>query len=321
MIMMRFSYEIYGLQISSSQKISILTEKLASSADLAVDFREGHLPDLDFEWQSVLTPGLEARETVFLLTAQAAEGTYTQINYQLRYGRMSFRINPEMNQVWVSFESITYADMESFFVGTLMGAILRLRNQLCLHASVVVINGKAIAFMGQKRSGKSTTAAAFARLGYQILADDIAVIKEEGNQFYIQPGYPRLRLRPKTVEVMHAGEASDLPKVNSRVDSRYADITDQFCTDQLPIAALFILSSDLTDLVEPFIEPLNLPQRLVHLGKNTFANYAITPQNRKKEFEQLARLVTNVSVNKLHVVYDIAKVDKQCEAVLQFFMS
>jgi hypothetical protein len=316
--MMRFFYKIYGLQISSSRQISILADTLASPADIAVDFMEGHLPDLDLQWQQISTPALEVRETISLLTAETSGGMYTQINYQLRIGRMSLRINPGKSQVWISFESITYEDIESFFVGTIMGAILRLRDQLCLHASVVVINGKAVAFLGQKRSGKSTTAAAFARLGYQVLADDIAVIKEKDHQFYIQPGYPRLRLRPKTVEVMYAGEASDLPMVNSWVNSRYADITDQFYTDPLPIAALFILSAGETGMIEPAVEPLSLSHRLVHLGKNTFANYVITPQNRKTEFELLARLAIKIPVNKLKVVYEITKADQQCEAVLNY---
>lgn len=315
---MRFFYKIYGLQISSSRQISILADTLASPADIAVDFMEGHLPDLDLQWQQISTPALEIRETISLLTAETSGGMYTQINYQLRIGRMSLRINPGKSQVWISFESITYEDIESFFVGTIMGAIMRLRDQLCLHASVVVINGKAVAFLGQKRSGKSTTAAAFARLGYQVLADDIAVIKEEDHQFYIQPGYPRLRLRPKTVEVMYAGEASDLPMVNSWVNSRYADITDQFYTDPLPIAALFILSAAETGMIEPAVEPLGLSHRLVHLGKNTFANYVITPQNRKTEFELLARLAVTIPVNKLKVVYEITKADQQCEAVLNY---
>lgn len=315
---MRFSYKIYGLKISSSRQISILADAVASPADIAVDFIAGHLPDLDLPWQHVSTPALEVRNAVSLLTAETTAGEYTQVNYQLRIGQMSVRVNPQKSQVWISFESITYEDMESFFVGTIMGAILRLCDQVCLHASVVVINGKAVAFLGQKRSGKSTTAAAFARLGYQVLADDIAVIKEEDHQFYIQPGYPRLRLRPKTAEVMYAGETSDLPMVNSRVNSRYADITDQFCTDPLPITALFILTAGETGLVEPSVELLSLSHRLVHLGKNTFANYMITPQNRKTEFELLARLAIKIPVNKLKVVYEITKADKQCEAVLNF---
>jgi hypothetical protein len=42
----------------------------------------------------------------------------------------------------------------------------------------------------------------------------------------------------------------------------------------------------------------------------------ITPENRKKEFDLLAKLATGIPVNKLQVVYEITKLDKQCEAVL-----
>ncbi len=57
-----------------------------------------------------------------------------------------------------------------------MGTALRLQGKICLHSSVIAVGEYALAIIGAKGAGKSTTAAALAKRGYPILADDIAVL-------------------------------------------------------------------------------------------------------------------------------------------------
>jgi hypothetical protein len=45
-------------------------------------------------------------------------------------------------------------------------------HRLALHASVVDVDGRAVAFLGASRQGKSTLAAALARRGHTLLSDD-----------------------------------------------------------------------------------------------------------------------------------------------------
>jgi hypothetical protein len=317
---MGFLYKIYGLRVNSSRKISTLNEIATSCTDLNVDFVENMpVPFSILSWQQVLTPGLEKRKTISLFNAPTEVGTFYKLHYQTRIGEFSVLINPEKDRVWICYNAIPHRDIESFFVSTIMGTILRLRGTLTLHASVIVIGGKAVAFLGAKKSGKSTTAAAFARLGYGVLADDMAVIREDENGFYIQPGYPRLRLRPATQLAMHPGVPNDeLPAVNSNLGSRYSDITDRFCADALPLGAMFILSPNGEDVIDSSIEALSLPERLIQLGKNTFADYMITPEKRKHEFELLVRLSSRIPVNRLRLTYNINKVDNQCVTVLNY---
>jgi len=49
--------------------------------------------------------------------------------------------------------------------------------------------------VGSAGAGKSTTAAAFASIGYPILSDDIAPIREKGREVTVGPGSPRICLR------------------------------------------------------------------------------------------------------------------------------
>ncbi|MGZ3874478.1 MAG: hypothetical protein ACXVJD_16265 [Mucilaginibacter sp.] len=317
--MENFQYHIYGLQVLSTRKISVLRETGGFPADISLEWvtENAALPFHDLNWENVITPGIEVRKVVSFYTAQTPNGIFYKVSYQIRHGELSFLMNAQKDRVWVcAGETIPSIDVDSFFVGSLMGAILRLRDTMCLHASVIAVGGKAIAFLGSKKSGKSTIAAEFVRLGYQVLADDMAVIRAEGDSFYIQPGYPQLRLRAQTLALMYPGTAAALPVVRSGNDTRYAAIPDSFCKEPLPLAAVFIMSPAETGASEASVVQLGLPESMIQLGKNTFADYVIMPGTRKTEFELLGRLATSMPVSRLRVVYDITKVARQCQVVL-----
>ena len=51
----------------------------------------------------------------------------------------------------------------------------------------------------QPEAGKSTTAAAFAKLGYPVLSDDLLALSDTGGTWVVEAGYPGLRLWPDSV--------------------------------------------------------------------------------------------------------------------------
>ena len=63
-----------------------------------------------------------------------------------------------------------------YILGTCMGAILMQRKILPLHGSVIAIDGKAYAIVGDSGAGKSTLASAFLKRGYQLLTDDVIAV-------------------------------------------------------------------------------------------------------------------------------------------------
>lgn len=80
-----------------------------------------------------------------------------------------------------------------------------------LHASGVVIDGRAVLFAGPSGAGKSTLAARCAALGCLVLADDATVIERVGEQWNAQPSYPGLRLWRDSIDLVGtAGEAIPL---------------------------------------------------------------------------------------------------------------
>ena len=110
-------------------------------------------------------------------------------------------VDSQGSNVWASSApNATLEDTATYILGPILGFVLRLRGITCLHASAVAIGERAIALVGPSGAGKSSTAAAFARRGHSVLADDLVALRVDANSYTVQPAYPRLRLWPESVE-------------------------------------------------------------------------------------------------------------------------
>jgi len=87
-------------------------------------------------------------------------------------------------------------------LGRMMAFLLRQRGWLPLHASVVVINGQAILFLGPSGGGKSTTAAAFHARGHLVIADDVGAVRVVNEKCIVGPAWSRLRLPDDSRELV-----------------------------------------------------------------------------------------------------------------------
>ena len=95
-----------------------------------------------------------------------------------------------------------------------------MRGVVPLHASAVAVANHAVALVGAPGAGKSTTAAAFAQRGFPVLSDDLAALTERENQFFVQPGYPRVNLWPDSVSALF-GSHDALPPITPTWEKRY----------------------------------------------------------------------------------------------------
>lgn len=95
------------------------------------------------------------------------------------------------------------AELESWLLSMIAGALLHQRGELTLHASAFVIDGEAVALTGRSGKGKSTLAAALVRRGHQLLSDDITVVRRSADgKLLAVPGSPHLRLHvPAALEL------------------------------------------------------------------------------------------------------------------------
>lgn len=316
---MSFNYHIYGLNIRSSRQIDLLVEKTNSIVDLSViwltDTSFSPMPDLI--WEQINGKELNNRKLISFFSAETAEGLLYKVCFKNETGEMSLLLGPDKKNLWLIYDKMELdSNLDSYFVGVIMGCVLRLRGIICLHASVVNIEGKAVLFLGKKRSGKSTTAAAFAKLGFKVLSDDIAVTTYLNNEFYIQPGYTKIRLRPKSLAAIHSSVIDNFPSVFSHRDSRYVNIEENFQDEILPVKAVYLLSEASEINAKPYIEPV-LGESIIRLHENIFASYIITPNIRRKEFEILSLLALHTPIRRLRFGNNVELVNLQCQAVIK----
>lgn len=133
----------------------------------------------------------------------------------------------------------TPADKLAPFLRTAgMGAILHQRGAVTLHASVVSINDRAVAFSGCSGAGKSVIAAALQVRNFPLLSDEICCLRDP-DRLYISPASPEIWVWPdaaRSTAISHV----DAPRVRSdlplkRIEARY------FLNETVPLTRIYFL--------------------------------------------------------------------------------
>jgi hypothetical protein len=90
--------------------------------------------------------------------------------------------------------------LKLFLLSEAIGIALFQRKFFMLHASAVMIKGKAHIFLGEPGAGKSTTATAFWKAGFSVLTDDLVALKIEENSISIFPAFPQFKVWQNTLD-------------------------------------------------------------------------------------------------------------------------
>lgn len=303
-----FRYRLYGLNIASTRAIEPADPADFDVPDLHVDWTVGAPPDLP--WKPLRPAETYRRGDPQAFAAEVDGERLVMIRYY-HDDRLFLIVNPRADRATiVRTELVGDADLASVFVGPIVGAILRLRHRLVLHAATVALDGHAIIFVGSSRSGKSTHAAALVQRGWQALADDLAAITPHGPHFHVESGYSRLRVRPGTAELLDAGYETSFAQVYSYRDSFYAPLGAAFHMGSLPLASIYLL------VPGSGVRPLDPVRAVPELSRHMFANHVIGGGLRPAEFHLLCRIAGKLPVRTLGVGQDIAALDSQCRAVL-----
>ncbi len=147
-------------------------------------------------------------------------------------------------------------------VGNIMSIVLYQRGLLALHASVVKINGGAVAFLGESGQGKSSTAAAFHRHGYTIITDDVAPVTLEEKPVTITPGFPQIKMGRETAAILGC-DFDSLHILHPSHPKRGYRLTGDFPQTPLPIRGIYVLAYD-----EEFgVEPLTHQEAVIELSR------------------------------------------------------
>jgi hypothetical protein len=174
-----------------------------------------------------------------------------------------------------------------------------------LHASAVVVGGRAAAFLSASMGGKTSLAGALMQMGYRLLSDDILPIQAHGDLFLGQPGYPQMNMSSEQVEHFLGHyeppgiTQSFLPK---RCIPVGVDGFGTFCCLPQPLAAIYLPERRDPTHHGTAIKITRVPpaEALFALLRDTyFAHLIMALGNQAARLRFLARLVQQVSVRRL----------------------
>ena len=256
-----------------------------------------------------------------LLTIRTIESGYV-----LRYAEgttfLVSRSGAEIDAWWDA--PLAEVDAADYLFGGVLAFIVRLRGMVPLHASAVVVQDQAILFAGAQGTGKSSLAAAFAILGYPVLADDLVVIDDSRGGVIAYPSHPRLSLWPDSASHLFAAQA--LPAHSPVYEKRRLDLLEhgyRVREDALPVGMICLLATREASSRPPVIRPLRPQAALMRLVSQTYGNYLLDASLRAREFDVLGRVADAVSVSELSFGSDFDRLVSDCrdlagELALQF---
>ena len=299
-------YEAFGLGIRANAPLIGFREVEPREVDLQIEWSSGPVDASDPLADDILyaSPGRTAIGAPFFTVGRPRGSAKGQLRcrYSNDAGLGCFDVEPSGRRVVISSTpGVLKTDLMAYLAGHVMGCVLRLRGRTCLHAAVVSINGRAIALMGPKGSGKSTLVAALAERGYPVLTDDIAAICEDQGAITVAPAYPRLRLWPESQQFVPGLSMAALPRVLSTMEKRYQPLSIdgsaskwRFSPRSARLAALYALSTSPDDAAE--VTAMPRARRLMVLMANTYAPHLEDPGSRHRDFRIFGQLAARAPV-------------------------
>ena len=320
---MRYCYLAYGLEVETSSRIEALEFVHTQPAKIDIHFEDG--PEPEWARELLRLPGRIVKrrpqpekdaEPSFVLTQLGAEQ-----GFQLAYSDgVRFVTNGEGTRVWGTYQPpMAREELAVYFLGPVMGFLLRRRHITCLHSSAIEYQGRAICLCGEAGFGKSTTAAALALRGLPVVAEDIVPLHETGEQFLAVPGYPRVCLWPESVQML-LGSEDALPVITTGWEKRYLPLDGQkarFARQELPVALVYVFGARAGDSNTPRIELLPAREAALELVRNTYMNWVLGSAQRATEFDSICRLVEQVSVRRIVPHESPEKIGQLCDLILQ----
>ncbi len=240
----------------------------------------------------------------------------------LRWSRLfEFLILPDGCRIACrELESASPESFQTYLIGQVLSFALVKRGIEPLHSTTVVIDGKAVAFLGDCGYGKSSLGATFLHGGYRLLTDDLLVLKEEGDRFMAYPGPPRIKLFPEVARRLLGEQVTGTPMNNETPKLVIPLGQDETVSPQgaFPLKAIYVLTPPPSSRSKRItIRPLSPRRAFLELLKNTFNPVIVEPQRLERQFELATRLATGVPVRSLSYPRSLGRIAQVRESILR----
>jgi hypothetical protein len=186
----------------------------------------------------------------------------------------------------------------SYLLGQALSYALIRQGLEPLHATVVTVDGGAVAFLGDSGHGKSSLAAAFVESGYPLLTDDLLVLTGSTAGWTAHPGPPRLKLFPQSARLLVPGRRGTR-MMRSTPKLLYPLGPAQVAGEASRVRAMYVIAPPSRPAARVAIRRLGARQACVALLRNTFNASTRDREQAARHFALSAHLATTVPVKSL----------------------
>jgi hypothetical protein len=182
--------------------------------------------------------------------------------------------------------------VECILMKGVMSAYFTSKGFSVFNGSAVLIENKALLFMGAPGIGFSAITAGLNKLGYTVLSDEIIILKRNGNSFSLIPSLTYSKLWEDMTKQFGL-KLKKKGKVRQELPRFYIDLIPSQVKKIYPILSNVILEINATGKLNLECTRLNTFELIEKLGKHLNKETGDFSNNRLVKFNTLTALATN----------------------------
>jgi hypothetical protein len=303
-------YRIYGIRLSSQIQLPFADCESMQTVDVSL---LAESPDFFREAtrHAVMTPS----PTRWYKYAQLGNG-----QSYLRWDDLfEFLVDADGRRIWCGWlGAASLESLQVYLLGHALSFALVKQGYEPLHATSVVIDGNAIAFMGSSGFGKSSLAAAFLADGHRLLTDDMLLLRRTDGGYEGQPGPRRIKLFPKIARRFLAGTAGAVP-MNNETEKLVLQLSgDHSYSDGVPLRALYVLGPPREVRRKQSIQLISLTARetFIALIRGAFNHVIAGSERLTRQYTEYLNVASQVPARRIGYPRVLSMLPAVKEAIL-----
>ena len=293
-------YRVYGCSVASRWELPCLRDVAKGAADIR--FVSTTHPPRPF-------PSPDGRS---LAHARLEDGS----DHLSWPGLFEFVVSPDGRRIeCATFEEATPEAFETYALSPVLSFALVKLGIEPIHATVVAVDGRAVGFMADPGTGKSTLAAAFLETGHALLTDDLLVLRKDEGGFLAQAGIPRIKLFPETA-ARFLGALANGGRMNPYTQKKVIPLGEEgFQAEEAALDRLYSLRMGRSDRIT--IRPLSGRRAFLDITHNTFNSKVSHAARLKEQFLFSTELARSILVRSVTYPRDLGRVPEVRDRILR----
>jgi hypothetical protein len=299
-------YCVYGLVLEGG--IPLSCPHAAAHAHVDVRLRLGHARRFEHARRLIDLPS----KPQWFECRSLGDGT----TYLRWSGLFEFLISPDARTIeYLPLGTAPDESLTTYLLGQVLSFSLLSRGTEPLHATAVIVDGEAVALLGDCGYGKSTLGAAFLARGFPILTDDVLALEARNGRWFAHAGPPRLKLFPLVARKLLA--RSDGVPLNTGTSKLVLPLTGKDAGRRaIPLKALYVLPGPGQRPAQIDISPLEGQKAFIEIIRAAFNLLRVDRARLTTQFIIASRLVRDVPMRRLVYPRKLSLLHDVCKAVI-----